>query len=226
MAKTLYVTDFDDTLAKTDALVYLVRGGEQIALTPAEYATYEEQPGDTFDFSDFDQLKNPQPIQRFARLIKKAVANKRIDKVAVLTARSHTKPISEFLKSIGIESGVSIAALGDANPQRKANYIEKHIQDGYTRVAFVDDSIKNIEAVRQLGQKYPQAKILTHQAKAHKPETKRTSIKQFLTTKIKNSKTGKEIQIQTALRNKSHPMHKQAVDAVERYAQQHNITVK
>lgn len=226
MAKTLYVTDFDDTLAKTDALVYLLRNGERIAMTPETYATYEEQPGDEFDFSEFNTLKNARPIERFTRLIQKAVANKRIDKVAVLTARSHTKPISEFLKSIGITSGVSIAALGDANPQRKANYIEKHIQDGYTRVAFVDDSIKNIEAVRQLEKKYPQAKILAHQAKEHKPEKKRTTIKQFLTTKIVNSKTGKEIQIQTALRNKSHPMHKQAMNAVERYAQQHNITVK
>lgn len=226
MAKTLYVTDFDDTLAKTDALVYLLRGGKRIAMTPETYAKYEERPGDEFDFSEFNTLKNARPIARFTRLIQKAVANKRIDKVAVLTARSHTKPISEFLKSIGIDSGVSIAALGDANPQRKANYIEKHIQDGYTRVAFVDDSIKNIEAVKNLGKKYPQAKILAHQAKENKPKTKRTSIKQFLTTKIKNVKTGKQIQIRTALRNKSHPMHRQAVDAVERYAQQHNITVK
>lgn len=226
MAKTLYVTDFDDTLAKTDALVYLMRGGERIAMTPETYATYEEQPGDEFDFSEFNTLKNARPIERFTRLIKKAVANKRIDKVAVLTARGHTKPISEFLKSIGIESGVSIAALGDANPQRKANYVEKHIKDGYTRVAFVDDSIKNIKAVRQLGQKYPHAKILAHQATTHKPVKKRTTIKQFLKTKIRNSKTGKQIQIQTALRNKAHPVHKQAVDAVQQYAQQHNITVK
>jgi len=230
MAKTLYVTDFDDTLAQTDALVYLVRGGKKIALTPAEYATFEEEPGDTFDFSEFEQLKNPKPIERFVRLVKKAAADKRVDKVAVLTARSHTKPISKFLKSIGIPGGVSIAALGDANPQRKANYIEKHIKAGYSRIAFVDDSIKNVDAVKQLGKKYPQAKILTHQAKEHpkptKPKTQKTSIKDFLKTKIVNPKTGNQILIQTALRNKSHPAYAQASAAVEKYARQHKITIK
>lgn len=230
MAKTLYVTDFDDTLAQTDALVYLVRGGKRIALTPTEYATFDEQPGDTFDFSEFEQLKNPKPIERFVRLIKKAAADKRITKVAVLTARNHTKPISDFLKSIGVPSGVRIAALGDANPQRKANYIEKHINVGFTRVAFVDDSIRNIEAVRDLQVKYPNVKILAHQAKEHptnkeKP-TNKASIKQFLKTKILNPDTEREILMQTALRNKSHPAHQQAVAALEKYARQNNITIK
>jgi FMN phosphatase YigB (HAD superfamily) len=227
MTKTLYVTDFDDTLAQTDAIVYLVRGGKKTALTPAEYATFEEEPGDTFDFSEFEQLKNAKPIERFARLVKKAYQNPKIDKVAVLTARSHTKPISTFLQSIGIPGGVSIAALGDANPQRKANYIEKHIKAGYTRIAFVDDSIKNIDAVKQLGQQYPEAKILTHQAKEHpKQQEPKKSIKDFLKTKITNPDTGNEILLQTALRNKSHPAHQQAVSAVEKYARQHNITIK
>jgi hypothetical protein len=164
--KTLFVSDFDDTLVKTDAVVYLKRDGKTISMTPEKYATYEEQPGDEFDFSEFNTLKNPKPIQRFVSLMKKAVLEGKADKVVVLTARGHTKPVADFLKSIGITKGVSIAALGDANPQRKANYIEKHIaQDGYTRVAFVDDSAKNIEAVKQLQQKFPKVKILAHQAK-------------------------------------------------------------
>jgi hypothetical protein len=165
--KTLFVSDFDDTLAMTDANVILIRNGERVSLTPAEFAVYEPKPGDNFDFSEFDQLINPRPIQRFVKLIQAAVHEKRADKVVVLTARNHTRPVAQFLKMIGITSGVAIAALGDANPEKKARYIEKQIQDGYERVLFVDDSAKNVAAVKKLQDKYPEAKIVVHQAKEH-----------------------------------------------------------
>lgn len=162
--KTLYVTDFDDTLVKTDANVYVTKGdGKKVTLSPEEYAVYDVQQGDTFDFSEFEDLKNPKPIARFTELLKRVIDEKKADKVAVLTARGHTKPVAKYLQSVGITSGVSIAALGDANPQRKANYIEKHIKDGYTRVLFLDDSPKNIAAVKGLGKRYPKAKLIAHQ---------------------------------------------------------------
>lgn len=170
--KTLFVTDFDDTLAMTDANVILIRGNERISLTPAEFAVYEPAQGDTFDFSEFDQLINPRPIQRFTRLLQRVVHEKRADKVVVLTARNHTRPVAEFLKIIGITSGVAIAALGDANPEKKARYIEKQIKDGYRRVVFVDDSEKNVAAVNRLKEKYPEVKLIVHQAKEHEVPTK------------------------------------------------------
>jgi hypothetical protein len=168
--KTLFVSDFDDTLAMTDANVILIRNGERTSLTPAEFAVYEPEPGDSFDFSEFDQLINPRPIQRFVKLLQAAVHEKRADKVVVLTARNHTRPVAQFLKMIGITSGVAIAALGDANPEKKARYIEKQIQDGYERVLFVDDSAKNVAAVKKLQDKYPEAKIVVHQAKEHETQ--------------------------------------------------------
>lgn len=172
--KTLYVTDFDDTLVKTDANVYVTTAdGKKVTMSPEEYAVYDIQQGDTFDFSEFEDLKNPKPITRFAELLKRVVKDEKADKVAVLTARGHTKPISKFLQSMGIESGVSIAALGDSNPQRKANYIEKHINDGYGRVLFIDDSPKNIQAVKALQHKYPKTKIIAHHVKPeHEPKDK------------------------------------------------------
>lgn len=166
--KTLFVSDFDDTLAQTDSQIYLTRNGKKIVMNPAEFAHYEEQPGDKFDFSEFDKLINPKPIQRFVKLLKQAIG--RADKIAVLTARGHTLPVAQFLRMHGITTGVSIAALGDANPQRKADYVRKHILDGYDRVAFIDDSSKNVAAVKSLRQEFPKAKILVHQAKEH-PET-------------------------------------------------------
>lgn len=165
--KTLFVSDFDDTLAQTDSKIYLTRNGEKTVMNPAQFATYEAQPGDQFDFSEFDQLINPKPIERFVKLIKQAASGK-ADKVVVLTARGHTLPVSQFLKMHGIESGVAIAALGDANPQKKADYIQKQIEkDGYNRVAFIDDSKKNVDAVKLLRHKFPNVKILAHQAKEH-----------------------------------------------------------
>lgn len=174
--KTLYVTDFDDTLVKTDANVYVTKSsGKKVTMSPEEYAVYDVQPGDTFDFSEFEDLKNPKPITRFTELLKRVIDEKKADKVAVLTARGHTKPISKFLQSVGITTGVSIAALGDSNPQRKANYIEKHIKDGYGRVLFVDDSPKNVEAVKQLNKKYPQARVVAHQVEPRKEKISKTA---------------------------------------------------
>jgi len=171
--KTLYVTDFDDTLVHTDARVILIdKDGKRRELSPAEYASYEKQDGDTFDFSQFEQLKNPRPIKKYLNLLKRVLDEKRADKVVVLTARGHTRPIAQFLKNNGITSGVKIAALGSSDPMAKARYIEKHIEDGYNRVAFVDDAPKNVKAVKTLIDKHPDAKIVVRQVE--EPDSKKT----------------------------------------------------
>ena len=171
--KTLYVTDFDDTLVHTDARVILIdKDGKRRELSPAEYASYEKQDGDTFDFSEFEQLKNARPIKKYFNLLKRVLDEKRADKVVVLTARGHTRPIAQFLKNNGITSGVKIAALGSSDPMAKARYIEKHIEDGYNRVAFVDDAPKNVKAVKTLIDKHPDAKIVVRQVE--EPDSKKT----------------------------------------------------
>ena len=169
MGKRILVTDFDDTLAQTDANVIVKKAsGKTVIMDPAEYAVYEPQEGDNFDFSQFDQLINPRPIQRFVKILKHALSGK-ADRVVVLTARGHTRPVAQFLKMHGITRNVAIAALGDSNPEKKAQYIEKQIQNGYDRVAFIDDSPKNVAAVSKLKIKYPKIRLLVHQAK-DKPE--------------------------------------------------------
>jgi hypothetical protein len=204
--KTLYVTDFDDTLVHTDARVILIdKDGKRRELSPAEYASYEKQDGDTFDFSEFEQLKNARPIKKYLGLLQRVLAEKRADKVVVLTARGHTKPIAQFLKDNGITSGVAIAALGSSDPMAKARYIEKHIKDGYTRIAFVDDAPKNVKAVKTLIDKYPEAKLVIRQAdepdskKTGATPTKKTRLKDLLKHKVKNPVTGNDILVKTAL---------------------------
>jgi len=53
---------------------------------------------------------------------------KRADKVVVLTARGHTKPIAQFLKDNGITSGVAIAALGSSDPMARSKCSTKNEQ--------------------------------------------------------------------------------------------------
>jgi hypothetical protein len=204
--KTLYVTDFDDTLVHTDARVILIdKDGKRRELSPAEYASYEKQDGDTFDFSEFEQLKNARPIKKYLGLLQRVLAEKRADKVVVLTARGHTRPIAQFLKNNGITSGVKIAALGSSDPMAKARYIEKHIKDGYDRIAFVDDAPKNVKAVKTLIDKHPNAKIIVRQVE--EPDTQKTGatptkqkrLKDLLRHKVKNPLTGNDILIKTAL---------------------------
>lgn len=224
MAKTAYITDFDDTLVHTDARVVVVdKDGKRRELSPAEYAAYEKQPGDEFDYSEFENLKNPRPIKKYVDLLKKVINQKKADKVVVLTARGHTKPIAQFLQSQGITSGVTIAALGDSDPMEKARYIEQHIKDGYTRVAFVDDAPKNVEAVKTLIDKYPQAKLVVQQVKEKDTPrtgatpTKQTRLKDLLTHKIKNPQTGREILVKSALGySKESPVRRAAMNYISK----------
>lgn len=192
MGKTLFVSDFDDTLARTDAKVILVRNGEKTEMDPAAFAVYEPEKGDTFDFSQFDQLINPRPIERFVKLLKQAIG--RADKIAILTARGHTRPVAQFLKMHDITSGVSIAAIGSADPEKKASYIRKHIQAGFDKVAFIDDSPKNIEAVKRLRAEFPDAKILAHQAKEEEHPTDEPSSKETPSTEPETSVIAQQAQ--------------------------------
>ena len=155
--KSLYVFDFDDTLARSDAYIYVnKRNGEELTLDPAEYAVYKEEPGDTFDFRDFNKmLRNPRAIQSNVNMLKKAT---------VLTARAIAYPLNHFFKT---QHGISpyVVGVAGANPKLKSDWIEKHIKKGYTDIFFIDDSPKNIRAVSMLKRKYPNTRIVTKLAK-------------------------------------------------------------
>jgi hypothetical protein len=159
--KTLHVYDFDDTLAKSEAFIYVHKpNGQTITLTPEEYAVYEEQAGDKFDFSDFNRmLRKARPINRNMQLIRKSLNDPTV-KTTILTARAIAFPIRHFFKkTFGIEPYV--VAVGSSDPLKKSNWIEKHLRKGYNNVFFTDDSLKNLAAVDKLKDKYPNANIVT-----------------------------------------------------------------
>lgn len=145
--KKVSIYDFDDTLCKTSAHVYVTHGdGSQSALSPAAYAVYEPQPGDSFDYREFDQVLNPQPLKHIDYLRRCLAAG---SATFVLTARGEYAPVKEYLKSQGI-TGVYVVALGSSNPNDKAQWILKQIEAGASEVYFADDSPKNVEAVRRV----------------------------------------------------------------------------
>ena len=158
--KKLRVFDFDETLVFTDSFIYITHAnGQKSKLTPAQYATYVPKPGDTYDFSDFEKVKNPKIIKGVFELLKRMADKDKGDRgVYILTARSAYKPVYDFIRQSGIK-GVHVIAIGDNNPEKKADWIEQQIKDeGYDDVFFIDDSLKNIHAVRNRLKKYPNVK--------------------------------------------------------------------
>lgn len=167
MGKVLRVFDFDDTLAKSVSYIYVKhRDGSETKMDPAEYAKYEPKQGDSFDFKDFNRMLNsPQVIKKNMALLQKMLSSGH-KKVTILTARALGFPIRKFFKDkYGLD--VYVVALGDANPQAKADWIEKHIKSGYTDIAFMDDSIKNVKAVAALQDKYPNIRLKSILAVEH-----------------------------------------------------------
>jgi len=153
-SKKLRVFDFDDTLVQTKSNIYIKhKDGKESKLTPGEYAVYEPKDDDKFDFSDFEKVKQPQEIKGVTRLLKNIV---RVggSEIVILTARAAYKPIKKYLSDIGLKD-IFVVALADANPQKKADWIENKIKDGVNDVFFIDDSHKNVSAVKALSKKYP-----------------------------------------------------------------------
>lgn len=225
-AKKLRVFDFDDTLVKTNSHIYIThKDGKKSKLTPGEYAIYEPKEDDQFDFSDFEKVKQPQEIKGVTRLLKNIV---RVggSQIVILTARAAYKPIKQYLSDIGLDK-LYVVALASNDPQDKANWIEGKIKDGVTDVFFIDDSHKNVTAVKALSKKYPNVSLKVKHVQHEIPQppkqkddmkqqpkgkeaTKPTSSKgndmslksllpKDLEKTIKNPDTGKMIKLKSAL---------------------------
>ena len=152
----IHVFDFDDTLVKTKSKIYLTSRDEvgnevKRSLTPREYAQHKRQHGDVFDYSDFEQVIEPEPVKPMMLNLMKSIRDSGIDNVFILTARGNSVPVREFLNSQGIPE-IRIFAVGTSDPEAKANVIKDEVlsRDDISEVTFYDDAAKNIMAVRAL----------------------------------------------------------------------------
>ena len=166
LEKKLRVFDFDDTLVKTKAKVYITTGsGKKRVFTPGEWAVYKPNPNDKFDFSEFDgELLEPKQIKPIMKVFNNVVKASGTRKINILTARGNYKPVKKFLTDIGYD-GIFVITLNSGDPQKKADWIESQIKKGYDDILFFDDSNKNINAVKALGKKYPSIKLNTRLVK-------------------------------------------------------------
>ena len=166
----LRVFDFDDTLVKSQSKIKITRPDGSIEeLTPGEYAIEGEDPENEYDFSEFEEVIDPQEIEKVTNILRNVI-NAGTDgrEAVILTAR---RPVSEdaikdYLEEIGIDtSGITFVLLGDADPLAKSEWIENKIKDGATDILFLDDSGKNVDAVLDLKQQYPDIKIDARQVR-------------------------------------------------------------
>jgi len=158
-SKKLRIFDFDDTLVKTNSFIYIThKDGKKSKLSPGEYAVYKERPGDQYDFSDFQKVTEPKLIKGYVEVLRRMASADSSRTIYILTARAAYKPVYNFIRSLGIRN-VEVVALGDNNPEKKADWIEVKVKDeGYDDVFFVDDSLKNVDAVRRRLKSYPNVK--------------------------------------------------------------------
>jgi hypothetical protein len=150
MQKPLYIFDFDDTLALSDAVVIVTHEDGIIEeLSSAEYATYQERKGDQFNFEQFHSYPpNGRIVQETFVELEKALASSPMTDVVILTAREYCEPIIKFLKDMGISKLPTMECVGGADPAHKGSYVASRIKnDGYTEVHVFEDSTDNLIAI-------------------------------------------------------------------------------
>ena len=166
----LRVFDFDDTIAKSDSNIHITTDtGENITMTPGEYATHKINPDYEYDFSEFDEVINPREIKQITNIIRNALnAGTEGQEIAILTARAPEAEASirDYLEGIGLDtSKITFELLGDSDPHAKSSWIHDRIRTGATDVLFFDDSGKNVEAVEELRDVFPDIKIRARRVK-------------------------------------------------------------
>jgi hypothetical protein len=153
--KTLFVFDFDDTLAHTDSMVRLERDSELIDLDSGAFAAYSFQPGDQLDFADFNRVNGKLIANTLAILNN---AQRSGQDIVIITARppGAVPGIQQFFADNNMESPPIFATSGSANKLSVMRNLL--IQGDYDHVIVYEDCMKNIEklgdVVRDMGVSY------------------------------------------------------------------------
>ena len=152
--KKIRVFDFDDTIAKSNSLVFYTKeNGEQGELTAEEFAERGAQlvkDGAVMDFSDFNIVREGErgPLFEVAKKIKAARGN---EDLFILTARAPEaqQAIYDFLKAEGLEfKKENIIGLGNSTGEAKAAWLVGKAAEGYNDFYFADDALQNVKAVK------------------------------------------------------------------------------
>ena len=171
-SKKLFIFDFDDTLVSTDGQIIHKDSGRR--LDSSEWEEFKSNNPDVsegdFDFSEFQMVVNPKPIENILNLmIGKVKSLSPSDKVVILTARGAWEPIKAYLndqfnldiKIVAVNSP-DYSYLEGTGPDRKASWVKNQLSKGFHDIFFWDDSIDNIHAVKSIEKAHPEASVTAH----------------------------------------------------------------
>lgn len=156
--------DVDDTLIKSDVKVYVMKNGEIVnRLSSEDYNTYKLKPGESFDYSEFDDehILNKSQFLKYWDTLKREYSEG--THIGILTARADKDMIYRFFKSKGFTiknelvfaiSDPKLKLKGNTIEERKASAIETIIKYGYNTIVFFDDNQDNLNKAKKLEQRY------------------------------------------------------------------------
>ncbi len=149
---TLYIFDFDDTLAMTDSHVRVIRkDGTTQRLNSRAFAKYRPSAGDELDFSEFKQASGTL-IDSTVATLRNAVRQHGFENVYIVTARDVAEPVTEFLISMGITPPEVVATAGS---EGKAVWLTRQLElNNYTSVYVYEDCKKNITMLKDIVDAY------------------------------------------------------------------------
>ena len=153
--KGISVYDFDDTLAFSKSQIIVKKDGKTFKINAAQFAKQGETllaEGAEFDFSEFNKVVKGQPGPLIPR-IQKAIDKFSNKNIFILTARpvASESAIHAFMKGLGIDiPRANITGLANSTAQAKADWMVGKVAEGFNDFYFVDDAIKNVQAVKDV----------------------------------------------------------------------------
>jgi hypothetical protein len=153
--------DVDDTLIKSDVKVHVIKNGEVIKkLSSTEFNSYKLQPGESFDYSEFedeDILNNRSVFLKYWDTLQREYKDG--THIGILTARSNKDMFYRFFKSNGITiknelvfaiNDPKLNLKGSTIEERKAEVIKRLAKWGYKTMVFFDDNEANLKTAKKL----------------------------------------------------------------------------
>ena len=153
--KGISVYDFDDTLAFSKSQIIVKKDGKTFKINAAQFAKQGETllaEGAEFDFSEFNKVVKGQAGPLIPR-IQKAIDKFGNKNIFILTARpvASETAIHAFMKGLGIDiPRANITGLANSTAQAKADWMVGKVAEGFNDFYFVDDAIKNVQAVKDV----------------------------------------------------------------------------
>ena len=172
--RTLYVFDFDDTIAETEEAV-LVRDKKTNKVvdhihSQQEADNYVLKQNRYFDFSEFVNVDGAKEIELVTTYLRKLALEG--NKIIVLSARQPPArfALRDYLRSIDIVTrSITFACVDGSN--NKYSYLKKQIEkiSPKNKVVIFEDTLRNIKMMLPLEDDFPQ--LVFDFVHVHTPET-------------------------------------------------------